>query len=70
MTSRAVYVCDGCATATVDMPMPDGRALVRLIEAVIAAGWVTPLPGVLLCPACAAVTQIDGVQEVETEAMF
>lgn len=70
MTSRAVYVCDGCSAATVDIPMPDTKAPARLLDAVAAAQWTTPLPGVWLCPACAEVTQIDGVQQVETAAMF
>lgn len=70
MTSRAVYVCDGCSAATVDIPMPDTKAPTRLLDAVIAARWTTPLPDVWLCPACAAVTDIEGVAPVETLAMF
>lgn len=66
MTARSTYVCDGCCTATVDMPMPEGRALVRLIE-VVMARWTSPMRGVWLCPDCAAATDIDGAQ---TEAMF
>lgn len=69
MTARATYVCDGCCTATVDIPMPDGRALVRLIEALHAAGWPMVLPGTYLCPACAEVTELGGVKDT-TEAMW
>lgn len=70
MSARAVYVCDGCSDATVDIPMPDTKAPARLLDAVAAAQWTTPLPDVWLCPQCAAVTDIDGVQPVETEVMF
>lgn len=70
MTARSTYVCDGCCTATVDMPMPDGRARARLVEALHAARWVTPLPGIWLCPACAEITEIEGVKPVETLPMF
>lgn len=69
MSARSTYVCDGCCTATVDMPMPDGRALVRLIEALHDAHWTTPIAGVWLCPACAEITQIESQQD-QTEAMF
>ena len=69
MTARATYVCDGCVTATVDIPMPDTRVKRSLVDALVAAHWATPLPDVWLCPECAEITDIEGTC-VRTEAMF
>lgn len=69
MSARATYVCDGCCTATVDIPMPLSRVGVRLVDALIAARWTAPLPETWLCPACAEVTELGGVKDT-TEAMF
>lgn len=70
MTARAVYVCDGCCEATVDIPLPDGRALMRLIDALHDASWSTPIGGVWLCPACAAITEINPAPEDTTGELF
>ncbi len=70
MSTWATMICDGCATQIVDIPLPDGRALVRLIEAVHDAHWSTPIRGIWLCPACAEITQTQPAPEIVTEAMW